>query len=256
MVRHRSYRATAQVWRRPLDEWLFDHLDSGFFGFGFPVFPLCGFLAAAPGNRAVGIWWRETRSYWIGCPPRLRESLRNRPPIGWLVERADTPARMVGDGVFTPHAIHWPPLVLGKWIRRHPGIYFSYLFRNVIKYAPYGWLFILFKHCCTEYPDVQRIWDATPKMRDETSRMRLLHNHGAPLSDGSRRAVDERLAPVYFLYWRMDLAKAGPGTFLDYLFSTVPNGDCSDAAEPVPRRRASLQPVPGFGSCPQGSGLE
>ena len=50
----------------------------------------------------------------------------------------------------------------------------------------------------------------------------------APLSDGAWRAIDERRAPVNKLSWRLDLAKAAPGTFLDRLFSTDPSGEAGD----------------------------
>ena len=73
--------------RCPLDGWLFGYLDSGLFGFGAGQAPHPTFLAAVPDNRAM-----ET---WMGCPPRLRESLRKRSLIGWVVERANDLARNV-----------------------------------------------------------------------------------------------------------------------------------------------------------------
>ena len=212
--------------RRPLDEWLFGYLHSGLFGFGWSQAPLCSFLAAARGNRAVDIWRREMRAYWIGCPPRLRDSLRKRSPIGWVVEVSNDLARHVGDGMVprrTGYAL-WPLLVLGRWIRRHPLVYVSPLFRNVIKSAPYGWLFFLFKYCYAKHPEVRRIWDATPKWcPTELTEPRQFGRLCDPLSEGTRRAIDDAHLPLYFLDWRLDLAKAGLGTFLDHLFSTVPD---------------------------------
>ena len=212
--------------RRPLDEWLFGYLHSGFFGFGWSQAPLCGFLASAPGNLAVDIWRREMRAYWIGCPPRLRDSLRKRSPIGWVVEVSNDLARNVGDGMVplrTAYAF-WPLLVLGRWIRRHALVYVSPLFRNVIKSAPYGWLFYLFKYCYAKHPEMRRIWDATPKWSPtDLTGPRQFGQLCQPLSEDARRAIDDGLTPLYFLDWRLDMAKAGPGTFLDHLFSTVPD---------------------------------
>ncbi len=231
--------------RRPLDAWLFGYLDSGFFGFGWHQAPLCGFLAAAPGNPAVDIWRRETRAYWIGCPPRLRDSLRKRSPIGWVVEVSNDLARHVGDGMVPLHRAFafWPLLVLGRWIRRHPLVYVSPLFRNVIKSAPYGWLFFLFKYRYAKHPEVRRVWNATPRWPPtEITEPRLFGRLCDPLSEDMRRAIDDAHLPLYFLDWRSDLAKAGPGTFLDHLFSTVPEGEASDPdAETIRRRSEALK---------------
>ena len=214
--------------RRPLDEWLFDHLDSGLFGFGLGQAPLVSFLAAAPGNRAMDIWLRETRAYWIGCPPRLRESLWKQPLAGRVVERLDTLARYVQDGAFHPRVVHWLPLTIDRWIRRRPSVYFSPLFRNVIKYAPYGWLFLLFKHCYAKHPEVRRIWDTTPKMSATYHfiEVRLFNMLTRPLSDDARRAIDDGWPPLYVTDWRVDMANAGPGTFLYYLLATITEDDC------------------------------
>ncbi len=109
-------------------------------------------------------------------------------------------------------------------MRHHPEIYVSPLFRNILKTAQYFWLGCLFDRCYTRYPEVQRIWDDTPKM-PAAGLIELGGVEGlcAPVSDDARRAIDEGLTPAYKLNWRLDLAKAGSGSFLDHLFSTLPD---------------------------------
>ena len=126
----------------------------------------------------------------------------------------------------------------GRWISRHPEIYFSPLFRNILRHAPYYWLHILFERCYARHPEVRRIWDDTPKVRAAgLIEMGGLEGLCAPLSNDARRAIDEGLTPVYKLNWRLDLAKAGPGTFLGHLFSTVPDDGKADALDAETIRR-------------------
>ena len=119
-------------------------------------------------------------------------------------------------------------------------MYVSPLFRNILQHAPYYWLNTLFDYCCAKDPDVRQTWDGTPKL-PATGLIELggLEGLCAPLSDGAARAIDEGLTPVYKLSWRLDLAEAGPGTFLDHLLSTVSvGGEAGDLdAEPVLARR-------------------
>ena len=146
--------------RRPLDEWLFGHLDSGFFSFERAGRPINWFMVAVPGNRAVDIWLREARAYWSECPPGLRASLRTPRLIDRLVERAHELAK---GRVQPAYAVDRALRVAGRWIRRHPEIYFSPLFRNILQHAPYYWLTILFSHCYAKHPDMRRIWTVRQK---------------------------------------------------------------------------------------------
>ena len=100
----------------------------------------------------------------------------------------------------------------------------SPLFRNVLNTVPFYWIDDLFGVCLGKYPDMRSIWDDVPKFHA----VGLIELGGlpglcAPLSDRARQAIDERRTPVYKLNWRADLTRTGPGSFLDYLFSTVPD---------------------------------
>jgi len=206
--------------RRPLDDWLFDYLRSGFFSFERNGHPSSWFFAGAPGNRAIDIWWDEVRNYWIDCPPGLRASLTNPRLIDRLIERM----QKLGAGRMQPkRAVDRPLRTLGKLLEQHQSIRLSPLFRNVLKNAPYYWLAMVFMICCRKHLEMRRIWDGTPKLRAAG----LIELGGfpglyAPVSDQARRAIDEQRTPVYKLNWRADLAKAGPESFLEYLFATVP----------------------------------
>ncbi len=47
----------------------------------------------------------------------------------------------------------------------------------------------------------------------------------APLFADARQAIDQGVVPVYVLNRRLDMAKVVPGTFIHYLFATIPGDE-------------------------------
>ena len=208
---------------RPLDEWLFDHLGSGFFSFERNGRPVLWFMAANRSCPVMDIWLRKARAYWLGCPSRLRTPSAHSGRILRSLWRA----RRLALGVQPPYRIvDYPLRILGRFINRHPAIYFSWLFRDVLKIVPYLWPYFLFEDICRgqkkKYAHLWRIWDETPKVSgcsfldlgglDELFKPAQRH----------QRKIDEELMPMIKLKWSLDLSKAVPGTFLDYLLMTIP----------------------------------
>ena len=222
---------------RPLDEWLFDHLDSGFFSFERNGYPVLWFIATVSGSRLMNVLLRETHAYWRGCPPRLRAKAAHRGDILQLLRSA----RRLALGRQSPkRAVDYPLRILGKFINRHAAIYFSWLFRDVLKIVPYLWPYFLFVHIYQKkkYAHLRQIWDETPKVGDPS----YLELGGLDELFKPARChwhkVDEERMPMIKLTRDLDLAKAVPGTFLDYLLTTIP----ADGESACPSARAASLP--------------
>ncbi len=209
--------------RRPLDDWLYDHLDSGFFSFERGGGAIGWFMAAAPGNPLVNTWRREAYAYWNDSPPQLWLSQANRTFIWRLMEAAYSSKNRR-----LRRAVDYPLCCLGMFLRTFPGLTVSPLFRKVLKISPYYWLYFIFRKCYKRHERFRQIWDRTPKVR-ATGLIELggLAGLVKPLCADRKREIDECLTPVYKLNWRLDLAEAAPGTFLDYLLATVPGDDAA-----------------------------
>ena len=223
-------RAHGGVWvdatcfcRRPLDEWLPDHMNSGFFSFERHGWPTYWFMAAAPGNRLIETWRRESRAWWTGGPSRrLQASLANR----GLIDKTLELARLLDHGRRRPRRVVDHALrPLGAFMRRHPGFRLSWPFRNVLGVASLYWMVLLFERSCQRHAHFREIWNATPKV-GATGGVELgeLEGLAAPLSDRARRDVDLARTPVYKLNRRIDPARVAPGAFLHYLLATIPDG--------------------------------
>ncbi len=225
LVRINLLRTHGGVWadattfcNRPLNEWLYDHLGSGFFSFERGGGAIGWFMAAAPGNPLVDIWRREAHTYWKDAPPQL-----------WLSQTRHSFAKRLMDAAYfsagrpRPRAIAYTLRLLGMFLRTFPVFLLSPLFRNVLKVAHYYWLYFIFKKCYKTHRQFRQIWDRTPKV----PAVGLIELGGMvglaqPISADRKLEIDERLVSVYKLNWRLDPAKVVPGTFAHYLLATIP----------------------------------
>lgn len=199
------------ICRRPLDDWLHDHLDSGFFSLCRNGRPVSWFMAATPGNRLVETWWRETSDYWTDCPPELRRYAISRRPLIRLLRRSEGP---VEDWRFHDYLM----IPLRKLAGAYSGLRLSYPFRNLLRYCPYYWLCSLFRRSYDRDAQFREIWDRTPKAPPfglaELGGPGLL---AEPLSASTRGKIDESRAPVCKVSWKQNGSEIVPGTVLDYL---------------------------------------
>ena len=189
---------------RPLDGWLPDRLTSGFFAFERPGedrLISSWFLAAVPGNRLVDTYCREVRDYWLNNP-----GLRLYCP--WDEETTET-----GEGL--------RKLLDNKYVSsfllKYPTLWFSFLFTKVLKIYPYYVFHYRFEYCYKRDSYFRAVWDATPKISADIPH--TLQHVGLlnPLSDAVRQDIDQRVAPLYKLTWKLDETKITPGCVLDYL---------------------------------------
>ena len=220
---------------RPLEGYLDGYLDSGFFAFSRPGqdrMISSWFLAAAPGNRLVETYCRATRAYWLKNP--------NLRPAAWDDRWIDA-CRRVAPGYWSkvPNWLRKPDDVLWLFKSRYvqeillkrPWLWHTFLFTKILKRYPNYWFHYLFEYCYRNDRSFQETWNATPKVSADIPH-RLQHaGLLRSIPDQIRQEIDDRMAPLYKLTWKLDDENIPKGSILDYLKSTVPGEDRSQEAE-------------------------
>jgi hypothetical protein len=177
---------------RPLDDWLWPNLGSGFFAFNRPGSDRMisnWFLAAEPGNILVSRLYERMLHYW--GDRELRDDRRR------LSVR-----------------------VLTQLLRRSPrtrALWFSRPVTRGLAIAPYYVFHYRFEKLVREDPECAAVWERTPKVSALSPHR--LHEAGllSPVSSTIRSEIDRRAVPVYKTAWRVD-DQAIPGdSNLEYL---------------------------------------
>ena len=186
----------------PLDEWIHDHMSSGFFAFDSPGkdrMISSWFLAAVPGNALVEICGRAARRYWR-CNPRLRP-----------VEQSGRIARLLGS-----------PRIRNLMAQRS-WLWHSSFVKKVLRVYPYFWFHFLFGQCYRRRRLFRAVWDATPKVSALIAH-RLLH-HGLlnPLDEPLKQEIAQRFSPLYKLRWQLE-GDAHSDCALEYLPRAIYTG--------------------------------
>ncbi len=227
LVRMNLLRTHGGVWvdattfcRRPLDQWLFDYLDSGFFAFARKGRATGSFLVSVPGNPLVNTWRNEMHAYWMDSAPQAWRS-----PI-----HPSIPEKLLDviycSSEWPRRAIAYPLYFLRIFRDIFPGFPLSPFCRKTLKITPHYWMSFIFRQCCKKHRHFRSIWNQTPKLR-MTGLVELggLAGLVKPISADRKRILDEGLIPVYKLNWRLDLAEVVPGTFAHCLFATIPGDE-------------------------------
>ena len=159
IVRLRLLRRYGGVWTdatcfccRPLDEWLDDCLDSGFFAFDRPAedrMISSWFLAAAPGNRLVDTYCQAASPYWLENP-KLRPAASDDLLVDAYSRASDNywrkipnPRQAEPDDKFAN--LLKTPYVQSLLLKR-PWLWHTFLFTKVLKLFPYYWFHYLFEY--------------------------------------------------------------------------------------------------------------
>jgi Capsular polysaccharide synthesis protein len=181
---------------QPLDQWLPDRLDSGFFAFDRPGpdrILSSWFLAAHPGNLLAARMFAFMRAYWA-TPVR-----REHPE---LMVRVAT--RLLQN---SPHTRSWwfsPPL--RQWLGASPYFALHYAFEKMIR----------------DDPGCAGIWGRTPRISADGPHGLLATGLLAPATPEIRDEIDHRRTPVYKTTWKLDSPAIAADTVLGYLLATVP----------------------------------
>lgn len=185
--------------RQPLDVWLPDRMDSGFFAFRNPSRDRLmsnWFIAAEKGNfiidrlhRDLAALWRDNR--FTGMHSRVGNASR---------------------------------LVLKPILNRNPRstrLWLTFLPRRVLKIHPYAVFHYIFNTLVLTDSEAGRVWDATPRYHARSAHA-LFGLASAP--GGAETAIgliDRASSPVYKLSWKKDLSTAYWRTVLAHLRRTL-----------------------------------
>ena len=179
---------------RPLDEWIGQHLTSGFFAFDKPGrdrLISSWFLASAKHCHLTDTYCQAVNSYWS----------KNRFPY----QNSRMAKKIIGR--------------MGKILNRNPrraGLWVHPLTAKVFKIHPYHWYHYLFYRVVTMDERIGRIWSQTPKISADIPHRLRMAGLLEPASPEIKAFIDSGKDPLYKLDWRHDRDLA-PGCTLDYL---------------------------------------
>jgi hypothetical protein len=178
---------------KPLDDWLYDQMQSGFFAFERPVLTrMIGswFLAGDKYNYIISTFKNKVNDYWNDNP--------------------------------NMHFIEGSQLsFLNKRLNRmNNRIWFGRFITKILKVYPYFWFHYLFEYVYFGDKNFKQMWDNTPKISADLPHTVFFAGLDKPLTTEIKAHIDNKTAPVYKLTWKYDTKAAHkPGTVLDYLFS-------------------------------------
>lgn len=179
---------------QPLEDWLPQHLGSGFFAFHQPRPDRIisnWFLAAEPGNALASRMFECMLAYWGD------HAFRN------------TQRRLLVRGLTR--------LLRGS--ARTRGWWFSPLMTDLLRVSPYFAFMYMFERLVSEDPECARIWADTPKI--SAGPPHRLYRAGllSPASAELRAEIDRAEVPVYKTAWNLGGQDIGDDSVLGYLLS-------------------------------------
>lgn len=181
---------------KPLDDWLPDRLDSGFFAFATPGrdrLMASWFLASRREGYIVSRMREELIDYYLGHA--LCDS-------GWrrIARRALDVA--LNQSVATTAAWFAPPL---PRLGISPYLSFHYLFNRLVR----------------RDPEFAAIWARSAKLSADAPHSLDFHGFAAPPSPRVAAMIEQRRVPVYKLNWRIDPSTLSPDSTLNALLRTL-----------------------------------
>lgn len=180
----------------PLDTWLPDHAQAGFFAFDRSAEARIidsWFLASSIENPLTVRLKDMVNAYWQTNP-----ELERRPNVSRFV-----------------HALAKSPATTGLW--------FTPFVTRVLKVYPYMWFAFLFTELIRQDAQARQIWESTRKM----SALGPHNLQEVGLTDSPhedvKREIDERTVPVYKLNWRVLKDGTPDDSVAAYLFRSILN---------------------------------
>ena len=175
---------------KPLDDWLWPYLGSGFFAFANPGpdrLLSSWFLASEQEHYVTARWASAANAYWSGptAPRRL---------VGYRTAR-------------------WATRLLPDLWFRAPA--------RMLRIYPYYWFHYLFNHLYDLDQQFRAGWDATPKFPADVPHAAHRHGLTRPIQPWLRQEIDRKVAPLYKLNWRIDETPMGEGSAVQYLYRSL-----------------------------------
>jgi len=179
---------------KPLSDWLFGHMATGFFAFDRP----------APG-RMLSSWFLAAEKYnYISTTlqVKMNEYWKENPDM-CLIKRSS-----------------WRFLdkLLSKLDNQ---VWFSGFITKTLKVYPYFWFHYLFEHIYLHDDTFKALWDETPTISADIPHAVLWSHFHDPLGPEIKAHIDNKVAPLYKLIRKYDIQHAHrPGTTLEYLLNS------------------------------------
>ncbi len=177
----------------PLDDWLGDVTQSGFFAFYKPVessLVAVWFLVASRGNALIAKWAEMTEAYVLKNP-NLGRRVKTARWFKWFATNTST--------------------------TRH---YFSYPVKRIFKVYPYYWFMFLFAEVIRKDPQSRQVWARTPKLSPPNPGQLYHDKLLAPITKPVKNEIDNKETPIYKLTWRYDAKDYVDGCVLEYILSS------------------------------------
>ena len=179
---------------KPLNDWLFDNMQSGFFAFDRPVpsrMVASWFLAGDKYNYIISTLKNKANTYW------------NENPGIRSIEKSELS--------FLNNPLN---LMNNK-------IWFSRFITKTLKIYPYFWFHYLFEYIYFGDKSFKEMWDNTSKISADVPHTVFFSGIYEPITPEAKAHIDNKMSPVYKLTWKYDaMAAHKPGTPFDYLFNS------------------------------------
>jgi len=194
LAKHGGVWADATCYcNKPLDEWLYDNLTTGFFAFDRPVPDrMLGswFLAGDKYNYIITTLQLSVNKYWNDNPD--------------LVFIEDTKWKFLSKII--------------DWVDKR--IWFSKLATEKMKVYPYFWFHYLFEFNYNRDNNFKEMWDATPTVSADIPHTMFSTGMFKPLSAEVKAHIDQKIAPLYKMTWKHTGPDNLDGTALGYLYKS------------------------------------
>jgi len=178
---------------KPLDEWLYQHMASGFFAFERP----------GP-DRMISSWFIATEKYNY-----ITQTYNNKVESYW----SQNP------GLVSIENSRWK--FLQKYLdKRGPQVWFSSFVTKVLKVYPYFWFHYLFENIYLKDKEFQHLWDTTPKISADIPHRLQFAGLFNLVNEKIKEEIDSKISPVYKLTWKYDAEEYKEGTILAYLLDS------------------------------------
>ena len=178
---------------KPLNEWLYDNMASGFFAFERPGpdrMISSWFIACDKYNFIANAYQKVVNAYWDASPK--------------MVYIEDSRWRF-----------------MNKYLQKQgTEVWFSAFVSKVLRVHPYFWFHYLFEHVYLKDANFKELWDTSPKISSDIPHKLQFAGLFKPLSDEVKAEIDHKTAPLYKLTWKYDTAKSLEKTNIDYLFKS------------------------------------
>ena len=179
---------------KPLDEWIDDYTESGFFAFHRPG-----------RDRMLSTWFIA--------------SAKGSPMVSRLKDRM---LSLFAENTFnvTGKLQRNLSYYLGKVLNRSEATteyWFLPIFTKILRICPYYVVHYLCKRLVDSDPECQSIWNRMKKF--DAVPLHSICRYGllSPVSDALKHEIDEGGVPVYKLTWKYDENAASPSSALHYL---------------------------------------